>query len=330
MALRSAEFCFAVNKVLIKNDSFRSRARFDRDGFQVEIVFSDQDAISYSPIHRDESQSVWVVGKIVQVIEVHVLEESPLKRNLLDDADTEAADGERIDFLKRALPVAEAVSSEFIEWLRLRQPWLGVHGQRPQRIGDPVVNDEFSSSTYYAKLVLPHTSPDEPDYPADVFLDQAGLDSFVPLLNDCRPELPVGESLLADALYFLSSDPPDLQRAVITAAIGCEVKVKRTIRSKAPAASLKLIDLILESPRDWSLAAIALFDKGAEAALGRSLKSDNRELLSEWRYYSNSVTRLPTRAKGLKHLPQRTPSERHRRFSAGSISFRAGSVSSAI
>ena len=137
---------------------------------------------------------------------------------------------------------------------------------------------KFSSSTYYAKLVLPHTSPDEPDYPADVFLDQAGLDSFVPLLNDCRPELPVGESLLADALYFLSSDPPILQRAVITAAIGCEVKVKRTIRSKAPAASLKLIDLILESPRDWSLAAIALFDKGAEAALGRSLKSDNREL----------------------------------------------------
>ena len=101
----------------------------------------------------------------------------------------------------------------------------------------------------------------------DVFLDQAELDSFIPLLNDYRPELPVGESLLADALYFLASDPPDPQRAVITAAIGCEVKVKQTIRSKAPAVLIKLIDLILDSPRDWSLAAIALFDRGAEAGL---------------------------------------------------------------
>jgi hypothetical protein len=91
--------------------------------------------------------------------------------------------------------------------------------------------------------------------------------------------LPIAETLLADALYFIGLNPPDCQRAVLIAAIACEVK--DTLRRKVPPDRLSFVDLILDNPRDWSLAAVALFDKAMNAALGRSLRAERHEVYKD-------------------------------------------------
>ncbi len=300
MAKRSAEFSFGVNNVLVAVEDFNSVVRFWRCGYQVEIAFSSENASLHTAIEMVDERKVVVEGKLVRFITVTVLGESPFQRLDSGDEDyeTDEAAEERIDFLKRALPIAEAVSWDFFEWVRLRQPWLGVHGQRPERSGGPVLRTDRSEHNYGSQ-VLPIASPGARTY-SEAFLDRSGLDALIPLLNDKRPNLPQGETLLADARYFLSSEPPDLQRAVLTAAIGCEVKIKQTLRTKAPAESIKLINLLLENPRDFSLAACSLFDKGTEAALGRSLRSDNRQLY-------NRVTKLFELRNKIAHKGETPP-----------------------
>jgi hypothetical protein len=59
--------------------------------------------------------------------------------------------------------------------------------------------------------------------------------------------LPIAETLLVDALYFIGLKQPDWQRAVLIAAIACEVKVKDTPRRRCPTDRLYSVDLILET-----------------------------------------------------------------------------------
>lgn len=60
----------------------------------------------------------------------------------------------------------------------------------------------------YAKGILPPTSSDERRYPRDSFLTEAKLATLTVRLDDNRPALPFAEALLADAFYFLCSEPP--------------------------------------------------------------------------------------------------------------------------
>lgn len=237
-------------------------------------------AHSYTALESVGDKTHWVSGFLMDLFTVKVTGPCPYdiddeKDDQFDESDE--ADAKRREFLKRALVVAEAVSADFVECVRVEQPWLGLHGQRPERAGDPRL-DTHRSSIVYAKEILPPTSSDERRYPRDSFLTEAKLAALAVRLDDNRSALPFAEALLADAFYFLWSEPPDFQRSVLTAAIGCEVKIKHALRSKTPPDLVKVVDLLLENPRDWSLAAIALFDKATAAALGSSLKEDDRAL----------------------------------------------------
>jgi hypothetical protein len=79
--------------------------------------------------------------------------------------------------------------------------------------------------------------------PPESAIDQA----FVACLDDSRPPLPIGETFLADALHFAWAHPPDLPRAVLLAAIACEVKVKQILRERTTSSIRPMIDVLLEN-----------------------------------------------------------------------------------
>lgn len=59
-------------------------------------------------------------------------------------------------------------------------------------------------------------------------------------------------------------------------AIGSEVKVKSTIRTKADAVQQLFVEFILGNPREITLRAIGLFDEVISLVVGKSLKTDNK------------------------------------------------------
>lgn len=92
-------------------------------------------------------------------------------------------------------------------------------------------------------------------------------------------EIELSEGILADARFMgWPAKNPYYRQAIVLAAMACELKVKDTIRRLAKPSQEELVRLILESPRDVTLAAIFLYSKGLKAVYGRSLKEDNREL----------------------------------------------------
>jgi hypothetical protein len=89
----------------------------------------------------------------------------------------------------------------------------------------------------------------------------------------------LAEIFLSDAKLAASQpENPDLRQAVLLAAIACEVKVKEALMAVASPAQESLVNLLLENPRDWSMAAASLFDKAMDAICGRSLRTENRVL----------------------------------------------------
>jgi hypothetical protein len=83
---------------------------------------------------------------------------------------------------------------------------------------------------------------------------------------------------LADARHIADRPPQDWSRAVLLAAIACELKVKETLRQLATDSNLPLVDLLLDSPRDFSMQVAGLFDKAMTAVHNESLRESDREL----------------------------------------------------
>ena len=221
-------------------------------------------------------------------------------------ADTEAS----IEHLRKSFEVAEGVLGELVEWARIQgQPWLGLHGQPVRRIGNHLLGDDSVDIADYgfSEDVLPQIEEEHtPEYEIEASLDCTNASSLAQHLARNGGALPIAETLLADALYFIGLNPPDWQRAVLIAAIACEVKVKDTLRRKVPPDRLSFVDLMLDNPRDWSLAAVALFDKAMNAALGRSLRAERLEVYKD-------ITKLFEVRNRIAHRGERPNDEDARR-----------------
>jgi hypothetical protein len=91
------------------------------------------------------------------------------------------------------------------------------------------------------------------------------------------------------SLFLADADAAvDLNHSVVLAAIGCEVAVKTALRDGANADQLPLIELLLNRPRDFSLAAAALFDEPCRLVLGQSLKTDDSQLYKKvWHLFED-------------------------------------------
>jgi hypothetical protein len=251
LAARRAEFYFATRGLLVRSELLNTQLEFCRDDFRVEIIFPGERSCWSQrvpvPLRVFYDQGTHQRGFVVESVKVKVYGEGPRGE------DTEAS----IDHLRRSFKIAEAAVAELIEWTRIRgQAWLGIHGQPVQRVGIHLLGDDSVDIGDYCfnEDVLPESEEPVPGYEIEASLDAASTSLLLGRLAGHSQPLPMAETLLADALYFIGLAPPDCQRAVLIAAIACEVKVRDTLRNKTPADRLPLVELILENPRDWSVA----------------------------------------------------------------------------
>jgi hypothetical protein len=92
----------------------------------------------------------------------------------------------------------------------------------------------------------------------------------------------LADQFLSDAEYAARTPlNPNLRQAVLLAAIACEIKIKDAIATLASVEQQSLVGLLLENPRDWTMAASSLFDKGMKAVCGKSLRDEDRLLYKE-------------------------------------------------
>lgn len=172
---------------------------------------------------------------------------------------------------------AERLSVDFLDRLRVRgQTWLGPMGSISYSVAPHATT--YEEETNYRFLFGHGGTFVVPRRPQNADLDHGSFEKLTDSLGKSEA-LPLPESFLADADHFLGSGTPsDLQRAVLLAAIGCELKVKDTLRMKVFPEGLALVEALISNPRDFSMSAAGLFDKAMKAAVGRSLKEDNRAL----------------------------------------------------
>jgi hypothetical protein len=90
---------------------------------------------------------------------------------------------------------------------------------------------------------------------------------------------PLADVLLSDAEFHAwRAAHPNPHLGLMLAAISAEVKIKETLACLATPEQRPVLDLVLENPRDWSMAAASLFDKALKAVAGVSLRDEDREL----------------------------------------------------
>jgi hypothetical protein len=195
------------------------------------------------------------------------------------DSVAEDPSGRAFDVIHEARDNADRAAQLLVEQLRVggKQPWLALGDEPAVAVGDITIDDldagrclPVSSTTGPIRILL---TP-----PPDGIIDESRLhDVFELVRYQSRP--PLAEALLADAVYYFQhATPADPARAVLIAAIACEVKVKSVLRARVKDDARDLLELTLENPRDFSFAARALFHEVSKAVIGHSLRDDDRPL----------------------------------------------------
>lgn len=109
-------------------------------------------------------------------------------------------------------------------------------------------------------------------------LDEAALEQIESSVGKGeRPSEP--RQLLADAeFHAFHAQDQNPGVALVLAAVACEMAVKKFMLEHADARQSGLAELVIANPRDVSLAAASLYDKGLGALGGQSLKDANKDL----------------------------------------------------
>jgi hypothetical protein len=198
--------------------------------------------------------------------------------------------------LEAARRKGEAIVSAFIALIRtqVRQSWLGLEGELIEGVGAGILVDldAFTSiprsiSIGPPDLVIQRIEPDQ-------VLDSARAQELIKQVRLGRaPDL--AESLLRDALFVAQhSDPNASLSALLLAATAAEFRIKEVLRRAADGSTLEMLELLMTNPRDWSLAAAALWDRPSKIILGSSLREADPEL---WK----RLEKLIRRRNGLAH-----------------------------
>ena len=198
--------------------------------------------------------------------------------------------------LEGSAAASRAISS-YLNHIRVLtgQHWLGMHGGVPEVLGHVLV-------TRLSGKALPVSVSLEPMFirVGARLVDVELHESAVRLMESEEP--PLAESLLADASFLGQSGFSNRKQALLMAAIACEVKVKQTLRRSANADQSRLVELLIDKPRDFSMSAISLFEHGTGAVIGRDLKVEDRDL---WK----AVDRLFRRRNAVAHKGDDVTSE---------------------
>ena len=193
----------------------------------------------------------------------------------LPDPPAKALSSSLQDLLGELYELASEVVADLIERARveLRQHWLGIAGEPVEGIGwgDLIDLD--------ANEVLP----------VDKYLERSGMLRVVERAQVIQPDevralaealknphAPMlAEALSADALYYSTdAKPPDRPRALLIAAVACEVKIKESLRGHVGPEAEDLLELAIRNTRP----TVALFGKVCKAVTGQSLSEEDRPL----------------------------------------------------
>ena len=256
------------------------RIRLDRGGVHVMITLPDRDqvfSLVNDPWRGIRAHLAW------QSSEGEVWAATVTEFEVRVDMRRDGEEHVRA-VLGRAFPVAAGAVESFVAWIRTRgrQYWL------------PSWYDGFIDLSR-AKLVYARTDTEVVDRrpwnpPMTAFgrsreeaVTPEELDYVISALQ--ADEAPPDENvLLADAQAVLRNPGParrDTARAVLLAAMAAEKKIKATLVAKAPEELHDLLDILLENPRDVSIATGQLLDKPLKAVLGVSLREQDTTLFKD-------------------------------------------------
>jgi hypothetical protein len=196
----------------------------------------------------------------------------------------EGSDGQEV--LTAASKVAFDVAEDFLSWLRVLagQFWIGASHEPPSLAGAASLDDvETGEPVRNIGLELSFVVRGLSEAQA---LEQRGLDEIATRLAN-EERAPEAGTLLADAQATITgpgaessraASRRDTRRAVLLAAIASEIKIKETLRKKTSTEKRDLVDVLINSWREVDTVTAGLTDKAMRAAVGHSLREDNKSL----------------------------------------------------
>lgn len=306
MASVRARFHFRVRGLLIARELLGSRIETQRGKQLVTVSFPSRETTRSAasllqpdfftpdePAPTPTSASMRAIASMggqspvaqIDVIRVEVAAESQVGASDVRGVEIRSAGpaGQKLlsslrDLLEELYDVASEVVTDLNELTRVQgqQHWLGIAGEPVEGIGwgDLVDLD--------ANEVLP----------VDKYLERSGTLRIVERIQVIQPDQvhqlagaltephapTLAEALLADAFYYSSdATPPDRPRALLIAAVACEVKIKESLRARVASPAEDLLELALRNTRP----TVALFGKVCKAVTGQSLIDEDRLLYNK-------------------------------------------------
>jgi hypothetical protein len=297
------EFLFQVSwppaQLPMSSDALGKTYNITLQDMAVEITIPRErdDFLFWKPFIPGEYQAVLpipVVGETrVQVIRVTVAATS--------DVSAEAAAAslealrQAVKAIDSAREVAERAITEFLAWIRAttRLTGMSLSSEVPPLAG-PVRVIEIDTGRLFNTGPSMQAVGESRDPEGKYILIDEDLRHISENIST-GAVAPIAETLLADAEYFVSHPVTDFRRAVLMAAIACEVKAKEVLRALATEEQQPLLDFALGNPREITVtAAGGLFDKLMDATAHRSLRREDRDLFKQ-------IEELYTVRNGIAH-----------------------------
>jgi hypothetical protein len=285
-----AIFQFQVRGLWVRRELFGSSHRLERAGHRIEIALpkDENDFRTWQLLPGDDYRALGgSAGTVddpdqmrsVSVIRVTVETEGDVTVADFADEKPEASNRATAVF-DAAQALAEEVIKDFVAMIRAKHgfSWMGLSSDNIAQVGPAsLVEAETARRLPVGPTLMMHSMM----FPREKALTTTQVTDLIRQIETGQP-VPFAESLLADAEYLAwagdweSSDP---LRAILMAAIACEVKAKFVLREGIPPEQAALLDYVLDNPREVTVtAADGLFNKVMMAAQGRSLRDDDREL----------------------------------------------------
>jgi hypothetical protein len=220
----------------------------------------------------DDEQVALHIIRLIVSIEADVSATMPLEGDVMTRA---------VQAFDKAQDMAAHVVTAFIAWVRAttRLTGLPLSSEVPPLAGPVLGVDQAGARIRTGPSIKSVAIGRDPS--GKYCLALSDLDDIIERVRQDE-EAPIAETLLADAEHYALHRVHDLRRAVLMAAIACEVKVKAVLREKATVAQRSLLDFALDSPREITVtAADGLFDKLMLATVGQSLRLDDKELFKD-------------------------------------------------
>lgn len=286
---------FAVPQLWIGLDAIGWAFDLVRDGARVRVQLpSDAESFSTLPTgsHDTKLPSIAQVGPIISepdrdirtagivIFEVSIETELDFPEVKPAEYSQELRTSAE-DALKAGIQMATEVAGQFVRHARASAPgqsWLGLSAHPPSQYG--VARLEYRMSGEMIFGLGPERSM--------VFrssrlrLERSAMELIAERMASCEEPL-VAESLLADAWHLADATAAnDQDRAVLMAAVACEVKAKLHIRLSVESGREKLVEVILKRRSNLP----DLLDEVLDAACGISLRRKSPALFKQVRALS--------------------------------------------